>query len=92
MPESENTCARVSFLVKLQVCNFVKKETLAQVFPCEFCEISKSTFSYRTPLVAASKSVLSVKQIGDKNVKSVCQSAKVLVNYTKFSIFLPTKS
>ena len=38
-------------------CNFIKKETLAQVFSCEFYEfyeISKSTFSHRTPLVAAS--------------------------------------
>ena len=25
----------------------------AQVFSCEFCEISKNTFFYRTPLVAA---------------------------------------
>ena len=23
-------------------CNFIKKETLAQVFSCEFCEISKN--------------------------------------------------
>ena len=30
------------------------KETLAQMFPCEFYEISKNTFFYRTPLVAAS--------------------------------------
>ena len=52
----ENTCARVSFLIKLQAsCNFIKKETLAQVFSCEFCEISKNTFSYRTPPVAASE-------------------------------------
>ena len=29
------------------------KETLAQVLSCEFCEISKNTFFYRTPLVAA---------------------------------------
>ena len=29
----ENTCA-----------NFIKKESLAQVFSCEFCEISKNTF------------------------------------------------
>ena len=36
-------------------CNFIKKETLAQVFSCEFCEISKNTFSYRTPPVAASE-------------------------------------
>ena len=27
-----------------KVCNFIKKETLAQVFYCEFCEISKNTF------------------------------------------------
>ena len=26
-----------------QACNFIKKETLAQVFSCEFFEISKST-------------------------------------------------
>ena len=34
--------------------NFIKKETLAQVFFCEFCEISKNAFSYRTPPWAAS--------------------------------------
>ena len=50
----ENTCARDSFLIKSQACNFIKKEALAQVFSCEFCEISKNTFSYRTPPVAAS--------------------------------------
>ena len=35
--------------------NFIKKETLAQVFFCEFCEISENTFSYKTPPVAASE-------------------------------------
>ena len=39
----ENTCTRVSFLIKLQA--FIKKEALAQVLSCEFCEISKNTFS-----------------------------------------------
>ena len=34
--------------------HFIKKETLAQVFSREFCEISKNTFSYRTPPAAAS--------------------------------------
>ena len=34
--------------------NFIKKETLVQVFSSEFCEISINTFFYRTPLVAAS--------------------------------------
>ena len=35
----------------------IKKETLAQLFSCEFCEISKNTFSYRTPLVSASERI-----------------------------------
>ena len=41
----ENTCARVSFLIELQAlaCNFVKKETLAQVFSREIWGISKNT-------------------------------------------------
>ena len=48
---------RISKVSKLQAeaCNFIKKEALAQVFSCEFCEISKNTFSYRTPPVAASE-------------------------------------
>ena len=35
-------------------CNFIKIETLAQVFYCEFGEIFNNTFFYRKPLVAAS--------------------------------------
>ena len=37
-----------------QACNFIKKETLTKAFSCEFYEISKNTFSYWTPPVAAS--------------------------------------
>ena len=34
------------FLLKLQAeaCHFIKKETVAQMFSCEFCEIFKNTF------------------------------------------------
>ena len=42
------------FLEISQVCSFIKKEPLAQLFSCEFSESSKNTFSYRTPPVAAS--------------------------------------
>ena len=38
----ENTCARISFLIKLQ--SYFKKDTLTQVFSCEFCEISRKAF------------------------------------------------
>ena len=52
----ENTCARFFFLTNLQTeaSNFIKKESLARVSSCEFCEIFKNTISYRTPSVAAS--------------------------------------
>ena len=42
------------FFNKVAGLKFIKKETLAKVFSCEFCEISKNTFLQRTPLVAAS--------------------------------------
>ena len=44
----ENTRARVSFLIKLHAYK------VAGLRLCEFCEISKNTIFYRTPLVAAS--------------------------------------
>ena len=34
--------------------SFLKKQPLAKVFSCEFCEIPKNTFFYGTPPVAAS--------------------------------------
>ena len=47
----ENTCARIFFLIKLQTsaCNFIKKESLAQVFFYEFYDIFKNT-SFRKHL------------------------------------------
>ena len=40
----------------VQACNFIKKETLAQVFSCQFYEISNNTFFHGTYPVAASVS------------------------------------
>ena len=44
----------MNFAKFLRTPNFTKKESLVQVFSCEFCECSKNTFFYRTPPVAAS--------------------------------------
>ena len=54
----ENACARIIFFNKVAGLSqqLYKKETPAQVFSCEFCEISKNTFPYKTPTVAASGS------------------------------------
>ena len=74
----------------------IKKETLTQVFSCELCEISKNTFCYRTPPVAASKNSHpqlernSWKQIlhsilGIKNAKTI------LISFYKRSVQLATQ-
>ena len=40
----ENTCARVFFFSKVAgLDKFIEKETLGQVFSCEFCEIFDNT-------------------------------------------------
>ena len=44
----------LQFILQAYACNFIKKQTLAQVFSCEFCKISKNTFFHGTPLVAIS--------------------------------------
>ena len=51
----ENSCARVSFLIKLQTSGIQicwKGDSGVGIF-CEVCESSKNTFSYKTPLIAA---------------------------------------
>ena len=46
-----------------EACSFIKNETLAQVFSYEFFKISKNTFTYRTPTVAASDMSLQMKTL-----------------------------
>ena len=55
--KKKTICARVFFSIKLQAKanNFIKKETLTQMFSCEFCKIFKNIFSDRTPPVVASE-------------------------------------
>ena len=51
--------------------NFIKKETLAQVLSCEFCQISKNTFSYRTTPVPASSNSIKRLEFIDNSDKSM---------------------
>ena len=56
----ENTCARVSLLIKLptKAWNFIKKRDPNTGVSCEFCKISKSAFSYRRfPWVASDNKI-----------------------------------
>ena len=51
----KHLCLRLFFnkVADLRSSNFIKRESQAQVFSCEFCEIFKNTFFYRTLPVAA---------------------------------------
>ena len=56
---TENTCIGVSFYA--EACNFIKKETLAQVFSFEFCDIFKNTYFTGSPGVWATASAQLVR-------------------------------
>ena len=61
----KNTCAPGA------ACNFIKKETLVQVFSGEFCEISKNTFFIEHLRTTASyRSVVNVWYTASVSVRS----------------------
>ena len=65
----ENTYAQASSLTKLPgVCNVIKKETLAQVFSCEFCETFKNNFFTEQLRVTASDIGMEVVVIYNYNL------------------------
>ena len=44
----ENTCTRVSFLIKLQTCNFIKKRLWPRCFPVSFVKFLRTPFLQNT--------------------------------------------
>ena len=66
-------CQSLFFSSRPQACNFIKKETLAQVYYCYFCEISKNTFFYRAPLNDSFCSMPNLKSFINKHKKNVLQ-------------------
>ena len=82
----KNTRIRVSFLIKLR--NFIEKETLAQVFSCEFYNLSKNIFFYRTPLVAASEKLTLSKLRFSGFKKFVVRSVLGSFNSGKYHLIL----
>ena len=66
----ENTCARVSFLIKLQALGSGAGE---------FSEIFKNTFLYRTPLVAASAALTFAMNTIKTILYSTCLLCRLLL-------------
>ena len=86
----ENTSARVSFLIKLlsEVCKFIKNETLTQVFSCEFWEIFKNSFLYRTPPVAAFRKLpIFIKKLNHFGLSYLRANSCQLLGLDKITLF-----
>ena len=56
-----------NFTYHYEDCNFIKKEALAKVFFCEFWEICKNTFFYRTPAASVLSNWLRVYKLCDRS-------------------------
>ena len=70
----------------------LKKETLAQVLSYGFYEISKNTFFYRTPLVAASKFILDLHQCNNFHISDIHIAKYQILGISRLSIILSLKS
>ena len=58
-----------------EACNFIKIETLAQVFSCEFCEIFNNAFFFTELLQATT---VKQKFTGKWEIISICNSGRIL--------------
>ena len=74
----ENTCARDSFLIKLQT--LLKKESLAQVFSCEFWKISKNNFFTEHIRTTAAKNSLKNDRFDKSSMNNILY---FVTNYLK---------
>ena len=74
--------------MQARACNFIKKQTLAQVFSRQFCEISKNSF-FPEHLQAT---VFESWRIFTKNLKKKVFLKKTLVNCVYIELLLFSKS
>ena len=83
------------FLTKSQACegcNFIKKETLAQVLSCEFCEMSTSTLFQNTSATASDFIcslffIFSIIKIFATRKVASCKEIRLVENRLKKGVF-----
>ena len=63
------------------------KKKLAQVFSCGFCKISKNTFSYRTPPVAASD-FDTLQLVVSPHTETVIKEVNITIEFCIFELVL----
>ena len=85
--------------MKLQVsaCNFIKKETLAPVFSCEFCKMFNNTFITEHLRVTVSQGFVRIKCTKDRGVVETFRNNGAFCHYFRKTFFtilvmLPSRS
>ena len=83
----ENTCAEVSFEQSCRptVCNFIKKETLAQIFPCVIFEIFQISFFAEYPRETPITNTNHGHNLGKRNSKDSQEKISAFV-YIKLTV------
>ena len=82
----ENICTKAYFLIKLsEACNFIKKNTLAKVLFCEFCEFFKKAFFTENLRVTASDIWMQVVVIHNLNLLCNLQRYTLHFLFCEFS-------
>ena len=71
------------FFNKVANCNFITKESPAQVFSCEFCEISKNIFFTEHLWTTASEKCQNCRQFISFQIE-INQSIKITKNFIKY--------
>ena len=69
--------------VKNYAGKFIKKETLAQVFSCEFCEISKNTLSYGTSIKATKENLKIKSEFSTETIREAVVQRCSVKNYAR---------
>ena len=72
--------------IQKQLYNFIKKETLTQVFSCEFCEILKSTF-----LIEHLPTTASISYIFDLVLNTPLTWPEIKISFHDYKLYLHVK-
>ena len=80
----------LEILQNSQACNFIKKETLAQVFSYEFCEISNNIFFTEhlwETTAKTGKTFSNFWHLGQNDL-DFKKASKEILNYFEFTFFI----
>ena len=87
-PRKNRSSHRRCSIKKIAACSFIKKESLAQVFPCEFCEIFKNTFLTEHLRTTTSENITDQSTCSVAVVEILVKRLQYMYNYQYLSTYV----